>query len=72
MISRRDGTSDIHGLASTKRIAQPLRGSECLEGDDGSRVGNSGNRLNLFGDEVADIRRRLDIEFRQEIKVPRC
>src|SRR5207342_3396169 len=50
-------------------LAQRLRPSERLKGDDGARIGNSRNGLDLFRDEMADVGRRLDIELDQEIEV---
>ena len=52
-----------------RRRPVQLRPSERLEGDDGSRVGYASNTLDLFRNEVADIGRRLDIEFDQQIEV---
>jgi hypothetical protein len=59
------------GAATAWRWRQPvpLRPSERLERDDGSRVRYPGDALDLFRDEVADIGRRLDIEFYQQIEL---
>ncbi len=50
--------------------ARRLRRSERLKGDNGARIGNSGNGLDPFRDEMADVGRGLDIELDQEIEVP--
>ena len=53
------------------RKPPPLRGSERLEGDDGPRIGDTGDGLYLLGDEMADIGRLIDVEFHQKVEIPR-
>ena len=48
---------------------EPLRPSERLERDDGPRVGDAGDGLDFFGDEMTDVGRRLDIKLYQEVEL---
>src|SRR5436190_12735418 len=55
-----------------RRIIRPrrLQPSERLKGNNRACVGDAGNGLNLFRDEMADIGGWFDIKFYQQIKVP--
>src|SRR4029079_6342529 len=48
---------------------QALTPTERLEGDDGQRVLDAGNDLNLLVHEMADVSVIVDVKFHQEIRV---
>jgi hydroxyethylthiazole kinase len=46
-----------------------LRASKRLEGDDGPGIGDAGDGLHLFRDEMADVGCGIDVEFHQKIEI---
>ena len=45
---------------------------KCLESDRRGRVGHARDRLNIAGDEMADIRIIGQIALHEQVKLPRC
>jgi hypothetical protein len=61
----------ICGPTDSNKIHLALARAERLEGDDGVGVLDAGKGLHLFVDEVADVGVVFDIEFNQQIVMPR-
>src|SRR5689334_15537190 len=55
----------------TNSLCAVVHRSERLEGDDGARVDDAGNRLHLLIDEMTDVGPVLDVKFHQKIEIAR-